>query len=603
MAAERVVAIVQARMGSTRLPGQDARAVRADRPSSSTSSTASRPRIALDVWVATTTLAEDDAIAAAVRARGDRRLRGARGRRPRPVRRLHRARPAARARPAHLRRPAASCARCSSTSCSMPTTSSADPTTCRTTCPQLPGRARPRARPGRAPAGGRRRERRPVRARARDAFPLPAARALPPRRLICPFGNFSHVDVALDTPEDYERLQRLHAPPARRTTTTATSSTLAALEPELCGVSDVRPRRPLRSTPRARSGATRAGSPTAAPSSSTTGRTSSPRSPSSRRRHVPRARTRTASAARTASTGSSWTSRGSGRTRSAASPSTTTRGTTSRRCPSSRDGLEWHYHVPPASGIGDEWSDTWLSSNECNVVLARRLLERGAFPAAFRAGGTIEDEAASRWLEQTIPIDFSNRVVGALGARRGPLHFNWHGAPQLWGSYHPALGDLMRQGSLRRFVYRSIDLRSRYNELTEEHVDACFREVARDGRAARPLVLQPRQPRHATRDLSRRRAPAGRGRAHRVFRGAAARLSTRTAATTGSRRSRSSSSSSADADGFTSARATSPFQRDAVRRRGARGRPLRPPVPARRRALRLAARRRAGGVFAGSAPP
>ncbi|HEX3087462.1 MAG TPA: hypothetical protein VHQ23_02330, partial [Ilumatobacteraceae bacterium] len=74
------------------------------------------------------------------------------------------------------------------------------------------------------------------------------------------------------------------------------------------------------------------------------------------------------------------------------------------------DGLYWHYHVPPESGIGDEWSDTWLSSNECNTILARRLLERGSFPAAFRAGGTIEDEAASRWLEQTIAIDFSNRV-------------------------------------------------------------------------------------------------------------------------------------------------------------------------------------------------
>ncbi|SVB72689.1 uncharacterized protein METZ01_LOCUS225543, partial [marine metagenome] len=56
--------------------------------------------------------------------------------------------------------------------------------------------------------------------------------------------------------------------------------------------------------------------------------------------------------------------------------------------PVALDGLYWHYHVPPASGAGDEWSDTWLSSNECNVTLARRLLERRAFPAAFRAGGT-----------------------------------------------------------------------------------------------------------------------------------------------------------------------------------------------------------------------
>jgi hypothetical protein len=150
------------------------------------------------------------------------------------------------------------------------------------------------------------------------------------------------------------------------------------------------------------------------------------------------------------------------------------------------DGLYWHYHVPPASGVGDEWSDTWLTSNECNTVLARRLLERGALPAAFRAGGTIEDEAASRWLEQTIPIDFSNRASERSVPGADLDHFNWYGAPERWGSYHPALGNPMREGSLRRFVYRSIDLRSRYNELTQEHVDACFREAAVSGE---PRVL------------------------------------------------------------------------------------------------------------------
>jgi hypothetical protein len=145
------------------------------------------------------------------------------------------------------------------------------------------------------------------------------------------------------------------------------------------------------------------------------------------------------------------------------------------------DGHYWHYHVPPADGIGDRWSETWLSSNECNVILARRLLERGSFPAAFRAGGTIEDEAASRWLEQAIPIDFSNRVSERSASGADLYHFNWHGAPAVWGSYRPALGDPFREGSLRRHVYRSLDLRSRYNELTQPHVDGCFEEVARSG--------------------------------------------------------------------------------------------------------------------------
>jgi hypothetical protein len=145
------------------------------------------------------------------------------------------------------------------------------------------------------------------------------------------------------------------------------------------------------------------------------------------------------------------------------------------------DGRYWHYHVPPDSGIGDEWSATWLTSNEANVVLSRRLLERGAFPAAFRAGGTIEDEAASQWLERAVPIDYSNRVSARSHPGADLYHFNWHGAPAAWGSYHPARGDVFRPGSMRRFVYRSIDLRSRYNDVTPEILDEVFAEVARTG--------------------------------------------------------------------------------------------------------------------------
>jgi hypothetical protein len=149
--------------------------------------------------------------------------------------------------------------------------------------------------------------------------------------------------------------------------------------------------------------------------------------------------------------------------------------------PVEADGLYWHYHVPPASGAGDQWSETWLSSNECNVVLARRLLERGSFPAAFRAGGTIEDAAASRWLEHAIPIDFSNRVSERSHPDGDLFHFNWYGAPELWGSYHPSPADVMRPGTMRRFVYRSLDLRSRYNELTLGHVEAAMTEVRETG--------------------------------------------------------------------------------------------------------------------------
>lgn len=153
--------------------------------------------------------------------------------------------------------------------------------------------------------------------------------------------------------------------------------------------------------------------------------------------------------------------------------------------PCDPDGLYWHYHVPPASGVGDEWSDSWLTSNECNTILARRLLERGSFPEAFRAGGTIEDDAASRWLEEVFLLDYSNRVSARSHPGADLYHFNWHGAPEEWGSYHPSHASFLRPGCMRRLIYRCIDLRSRYNDLTVEIAEECFRAAASGG----PCVL------------------------------------------------------------------------------------------------------------------
>jgi hypothetical protein len=152
-----------------------------------------------------------------------------------------------------------------------------------------------------------------------------------------------------------------------------------------------------------------------------------------------------------------------------------------RSLPTALDGFYWHYHAPPASGVGDQWAESWLESNEHNTILARRLLERGEFPEAFRAGGTIEDEPASVWLEQLFQLDFSNRVSQRSRADAPLSEFDWYGAPRAWEPYHPAYGDLRRPGTMRRFVYRCIDLRSRVNELTIDDVEACFRAVAASG--------------------------------------------------------------------------------------------------------------------------
>jgi hypothetical protein len=152
-----------------------------------------------------------------------------------------------------------------------------------------------------------------------------------------------------------------------------------------------------------------------------------------------------------------------------------------RALPTEPDGLYWHYHAPPADGTGDHWAESWLESNEHNVVLARRLLERGDFPAAFRAGGTIEDEPASRWLEDVFALDFSNRVSARSTGEGGLYAFDWYGAPAVWGAYHPSHTSVMSEGAMRRYVYRSLDLRSRYNDVGEAELRPAFEQAGRGG--------------------------------------------------------------------------------------------------------------------------
>lgn len=151
-----------------------------------------------------------------------------------------------------------------------------------------------------------------------------------------------------------------------------------------------------------------------------------------------------------------------------------------------RDAFHWHYHQPPKSGAGDQWSDNWNNSNEHYNILGRRLLERNDFPEAFRAGGTIEDNNASLWLEDNLMIDFSNRVSHASYDTPNIFDFNWYSAPQEWGSYHPNKKNFIKRGKMRRFITRCVDLKSRFHLLEEWEVAQAFSEAKNQ---SKPIIL------------------------------------------------------------------------------------------------------------------
>ena len=150
------------------------------------------------------------------------------------------------------------------------------------------------------------------------------------------------------------------------------------------------------------------------------------------------------------------------------------------------DSFHWHYHHPPASGVGDQWSNDWDSSRAWEQILGHRIIHRGDFPEAFRAGGTIEDIKCSQWLEDNIMIDYSNRSFRGSMPTDDIFDFNWHGAPTSWGYYRPHSDDITCVGDMRRYIVRCTDLRSRLYSLSYDDVDEafCYAKYTR-----RPLIL------------------------------------------------------------------------------------------------------------------
>ena len=144
------------------------------------------------------------------------------------------------------------------------------------------------------------------------------------------------------------------------------------------------------------------------------------------------------------------------------------------------DGVYWHYHRPPTSGVANEWNRDWLSNTEYESILCRTMLDRGYFPSVFRAGGTIETSETSHWLEQWIPFDFSNRAgnvnwdkLEADGSRLRDVA-DWSRAPDDWSPYHPDPNDYQRPGGMKRTIFRSLDILSGAHTLTQEEVDTAF---------------------------------------------------------------------------------------------------------------------------------
>jgi hypothetical protein len=145
------------------------------------------------------------------------------------------------------------------------------------------------------------------------------------------------------------------------------------------------------------------------------------------------------------------------------------------------DEIGWHYHHPSLSGAGNHWGLNWFSNHQYEEILCRLIIDRNLFPIVCRAGGTIEDNIQSQWLEQWIPFDFSNRNTSDINwAKKEPDGkqirelVDWGHAPDDWLPYHPSAGDFSKTGQMKRTIFRCLDIKSRVYTLKRKEIEKAF---------------------------------------------------------------------------------------------------------------------------------
>lgn len=142
------------------------------------------------------------------------------------------------------------------------------------------------------------------------------------------------------------------------------------------------------------------------------------------------------------------------------------------------DGIYWHYHHPPKDGSWG-WNDDWNDSAWHEYIIAKRMLDFSFFPAVYRAGKYVENNASSAWLERWIPFDFSSIAP----VKRE--FCDWSRAPVDWSPYHPSVDDYQRPGAMKRLIARSLPVAAKggSGNLQEEEVARAFREAKEKGKS------------------------------------------------------------------------------------------------------------------------
>ena len=149
---------------------------------------------------------------------------------------------------------------------------------------------------------------------------------------------------------------------------------------------------------------------------------------------------------------------------------------------SSFGSIQWHYHPLPITGHFHNGGTTYLNSGNVSEILAKKIIDRKWFPSCFRPGFHTERPDSNWFLEQWIPFDFANQSTSSGSIDQpdlaGGRYGNWERATKSWVPYHPDHDDYQKNGSMRRWIARCLNMHARLREISQRDVSEAFWEAS-----------------------------------------------------------------------------------------------------------------------------
>ncbi len=140
--------------------------------------------------------------------------------------------------------------------------------------------------------------------------------------------------------------------------------------------------------------------------------------------------------------------------------------------------VQWHYHPLPINGNYNSSGTTYLNSSNIWEILAKKIIERNWFPAAYRPGFHLERPDVNWFLEQWIPFDYANQAVSGNETDQPDLsngrYGDWRSSPKDWSIYHPSHDNYQVPGNSKRWIARCLNMEARLREITQGDVDQAF---------------------------------------------------------------------------------------------------------------------------------